>query len=554
VRGNRGGFAYGRAHPRLRPNDASRASTASSTLCPRMTRSIIVALAIPTLLSATALAAEPGAHPYSHWTGEVRTISWAEIEAGRTLSTPVEQRDFAMLDAVAAGEVAADPDGTSPRAELPAGLVQRGGVVLPQAIDDGSIVIQPEDIFAVEDIPGNEYPRKHTLYLNFTGADLSSGSDNSAENKSQLARDGQYPAFGGGEARATSVAQGVTADFAPFGVRVVYLERPQSKTLPYTMAMVSGNWMDTNISDSAGGVAPGADCGALGQRHVVYAFETASAVQMANTTSQEAGHAYGLDHTVNCNSVMSYCGSGDQSFQSGCDTLCESACQGPNSAGCEVATHEMFCGEGGVAQDDVAEMAWIFGGNEPDMEDPTAEIVEPAEGTQLDAPADVDLRALVDDNYGGYGWKFVVEKDGEVIVDQVDYERQVDQEYRAALRLTQLPVGSYTFRIEVVDHYGGVGTDEVHFQVGEGSATGADDGDGDGGDDEGTDGGGDDDDDGGDEDDDDGDAGDGEGGQDGGDDRGSVDRGCAFTTESGTPWSAALFVLLVAGARRRRII
>ncbi len=522
-----------------------------------MTRTIIAALAIPTLLSATALAAEPGAHPYSHWTGEVRTITWAQIEAGRALSTPVESREFSMLDAVAAGEIAKDPDGTPARTEMPTGLVQRGGMVLPQGIDDGTIVVQPEDIFAVEDIPGNEYPRKHTLYLNFTGGMLTSGTDNSAENKSQLARDGMYPVFGGGEARATSVAQGVTADFAPFGVRVVYLERPASKTLPYTMAMVSGSWQDTNISDPAGGVAPGADCGALGQRHVVYAFETASAVQMANTTSQEAGHAYGLDHTFNCDSVMSYCGGGDQSFQSGCDGLCEAQCQGPNSAGCEVATHEMFCGEGSAAQDDVAEMAWIFGGNEPDMEDPTAEIVEPADGAMFDAPADVSLRALVDDNYGGYGWKFIVEKDGEVIVDQVDYEREVDAEYRAALNLGGLPEGSYTFRIEIEDHYGGMGTDEIQFQVGEGAATGADagDGEGDGGDGDGTDGGGDDDDDGGDDDDGDDDDGgsDGDGGQDGGDDRGSVDRGCSFTTEPTTPWAAALLVLLVAGVRRRRI-
>jgi MYXO-CTERM domain-containing protein len=333
-------------------------------------------------------------------------------------------------------------------------------------------------------------------------------------------------------------------------VRVVYLERPE-KTLPYTMAMVSGDWTDTNLSEPAGGVAPGADCGALGQRHVVYAFESASAVQMANTTSQEAGHAYGLDHTFNCESVMSYCGGGDQSFQSGCDGLCESQCQGPNSAGCQL-THEMFCGEGSVAQDDVAEMMWIFGGNEPDMEDPTVEIVEPAEGAMYDAPADVQIRAVVDDNYGGFGWEFVIEQDGEVLVEQVDYEREVDAEYRAALNLSGLPAGSYVLRVRAVDHYDGEGFDEVAIQIGPaatsadgGSAdgdgtgdTGADDGDGTGVDD---------------------DADDGDGTDDGSDDvmgtgdEGPTDRGCSCRTETASPLAAlSIFALVAMRPRRRR--
>ncbi|MGH0031498.1 MAG: hypothetical protein ACQGVC_17030, partial [Myxococcota bacterium] len=58
---------------------------------------------------------------------------------------------------------------------------------------------------------------------------------------------------------------------AQFGIRVMYLERP-NKTVPYTMVMIGGDWTDTNIEDPAGGVAPGTDCGALGQRHVVYTF------------------------------------------------------------------------------------------------------------------------------------------------------------------------------------------------------------------------------------------------------------------------------------------
>ncbi|HET6583431.1 MAG TPA: hypothetical protein VFG69_08285, partial [Nannocystaceae bacterium] len=227
-------------------------------------RTFVLGLSMLTLLSVTARAAEPDPHPYSHWTGRVRTIDLSE--AGRAaqsqVAAPTEQPDLAVLDEVRDGLRAADPDGRT-RTGLPEGWVQRGNVVLPREIDDGSLVIEPEAIFAVEDIPGNAYPRKHTLYLNFTGGELHNGSDNSAENKSQLALEGNYPTFTGGETKAVSVAQAVAADVANFGIQVVYLERPP-KILPYTMVMVGGDWQDTNLEDPAGGVAPGADCGALG--------------------------------------------------------------------------------------------------------------------------------------------------------------------------------------------------------------------------------------------------------------------------------------------------
>lgn len=40
------------------------------------------------------------------------------------------------------------------------------------------------------------------------------------------------------------------------------------KMVPYTMVMIGGQWQDTNIDMPAGGVAPGTDCEARGQRHL----------------------------------------------------------------------------------------------------------------------------------------------------------------------------------------------------------------------------------------------------------------------------------------------
>ena len=193
----------------------------------------------------------------------------------------------------------------------------------------------------------------------------------------------------------------------------------------------------------------------------------------------------------------------------------------------------------------------MFGTDEPDMQPPTAEIVEPADGMQVEAPADVQLRAIVADDYGGFGWKFEVEKDGELVVDQVDYDREVDAEFRAALNLTGLPAGSYILRVIVLDHFGGEGVSEVTLQVGPGASSGDDgnvddtgDGTGDDGDDDGT---------GGDDADDDGDDEGGSGDVDGGVvDGGGPKRGCSVSGDATSRWSGALFLFAVLGLRRRR--
>lgn len=499
-------------------------------------------------------------HPWVHYP-QVKTIDLGADarEAGDYIAEPMPQPAFDELDAhklpddqiQAAVPSQRDPSDT---AEMPAGWVQQGSVVLPSEVADGLKDVGTGPIFAVEDIPGNQYPRKHTLFLNFGGGMLTNGSDNSAEGRSSLALTGIYPTFGGGESVALAVIQATEANFEQFGIRIVYETRPRN-VVPYTMEMVGGSWMDTSLSDPAGGVAPGADCGALGQRHVVYTFSNGGSVNIAaNTIAQEAGHAYGLDHSFNCNSVMSYCGgSSDGSFQNGCDNLCENSCQG--SAGCRL-THDMFCGEGNDQQDDVAEMAWIFGGNEPDMEAPTVDIQSPVDGAELDEGSDIELRAVVSDNYGGFGWKFLVTKDGEVIYDQPDYDRDVDAEFRAALNLSNLEAGVWTFTVEAEDQYEHVTSQTVTVNVGGVPATsGGSDSDTDGGDESsggvgsdsasGTGGGSD-------SAGDDGSGGAVSGSGEGGDPAADDGGGCRVGRVGGQGSLASLFLLALAGIARRR--
>ncbi|MCH9681852.1 MAG: MYXO-CTERM sorting domain-containing protein [Deltaproteobacteria bacterium] len=436
-------------------------------------RSLCVGPLLFALIPAAQAAESPtGYHPWAHDHVKPLEIDARDLIAHpeRYRQQPIDQPDFhALDDSKAPVGSYAQPD-PSKAGHTPDGWQQRGNVVLPSPVAAGDLEVDPGVAHGMAVIPGNEYPRKHTLFLNFNGGMLYSGSDNSAENKSTLARQAVYPTYEGGEQKALSIIQAVEEDVANYGIIVTYAERP-NPTVPYTMQMMGGQWTDTNIDSPAGGVAPGADCGALGQRHVVYTFASGgtSATQAANTASQEAGHAWGLDHTFNCDSVMSYCGVSNGGFSNECDGLCETQCQGPNSAGCRL-THEEYCGEGNDQQNEDAELAWIFGGNEPDMEPPEVTILEPEDGLELEAGADIRVRTLVSDNYGGYGWYYVITRNGEEMANFVDFDRQVDEDYRAALNLGGLEDGEWVITVGAEDQFGHITEDTVTVVVGDPSA------------------------------------------------------------------------------------
>jgi len=425
---------------------------------------VLLALASP----AHARGPSPGYHPWAR-----DHVGPLEIDAADMAAHPERYRgavhpspDLHALDDFAAPEGSATPPDPSQAGRTPEGWVQQGSVVFPAPVASGEFEVDPDVARGMQVIPGNEYPRKHTLFLNFNGGMLFSGADNSAENKSTLAKQGVYPTYEGGEQKALSIIQAVQEDVAAYGIVVSYLERPPN-VVPYTMEMMGGQWSDTNIDSPAGGVAPGTDCGALGQRHVVYTFASGgtSATQAANTASQEAGHAWGLDHTLNCSSVMSYCGIANGGFSDTCDQFCDVQCQGPNSIGCRL-THEEFCGVDSERQNEAAELAFLFGSNEPDIEPPVVEILEPADGLEIEEGASVDVRSLVSDDYGGYSWYYYITRDGEVQADFVDYDRQVDESYRPALNLAGLDAGVWSITVGSQDHFGHATEDTVTVFVG----------------------------------------------------------------------------------------
>ncbi|MEM6295034.1 MAG: hypothetical protein AAGA54_27425 [Myxococcota bacterium] len=414
-----------------------------------------------------AVDSDPGYHPHLQLPSGPKVLDMSVAQPLPARVTVEPGLRFEDLDSIRS-----DAPTAVPQQRLDAGVglppewTQIGDGVVPTPVADG-FEIDPVPQGAFEDIPGNKYPRKHTLYLNFVGANLTpTSNDISAEDMSALAGAAPYPAFTQGESAAVAIAQAVTNDLAAYGVRVVYLERPDPM-VPYTMEMMGGSWTDTSLDSPAGGVAPSADCGALNQRHVVFTFTEGAAgiSRLANTASQEAGHAWGLDHTLNCGSVMSYCGSGDQFFSGECDTLCEEQCQGANTIGCRLQ-HEMFCGEGSDRQNETAELNFLFGDSTPDLEPPSIDIDSPSSGQQFGPGASVEFRAVLDDDYGGVGWRNIVVKDGETFLDEIDYGKDaLDEDGRIAINLTNLDIGHYEVSVVAADHADHVSEATVEFDV-----------------------------------------------------------------------------------------
>lgn len=388
-----------------------------------------------------------------------------------------------------------DPPIDDVAAALPDGLVQIDDMVVPDGVQDGALMVGDVDLTTPPDpqhIPadscaypdevpagiyegdsrkGGEYPRRGTIYLNFTGGVLSTGGENSAENMSQIARTGHmFPAFTGGEPKAVAVAQAVQADFSAWAIRVVYDPRPR-KIIPYTMAMVGGHYTDTTAGASSG-VAP-IDCEDFGQRNVCYSFTNSEpATSQANVVSQEVAHTYGLEHTFGADRIMSYEGGGDKIFGSNCQETF--AVQG-QSNGCQ-GVNKCHCGDGDH-QNDSATIGIIYAPAGPDDVTPTIELPYPPDGSVYQVGEEILVGFDPWDDYGGYGWKLVIEdEDGEVLVDEVDYDRALE------FKIVGLEPGTYTFTGEIEDQADHVATHSITIIVeGEAADTGGTDESGDGG-------------------------------------------------------------------------
>jgi uncharacterized protein (TIGR03382 family) len=306
----------------------------------------------------------------------------------RPSARPLSHLGPAALVALALAPAAASADPTASRPatwdmtveELQAiGLGQYRGTAIPV----------PDEAPRLR-VPGQapEQASQGRVFVNFDGAVLSNGWDDSRNNVTQIGElAGNFAAYGAGDKREATM-QAVRADWAPFNV-IITDTRPASGD--YTMNMTG----PTNpFGGGVLGIAP-LDCDdSQTHNNITYAFHSAndqfSASTQATTIGQEVAHSYGLEHVDEPGDIMNpYNAGGDPAFLDQCIVIVQGVVCG--------AQHAAECGTSGQ-QNSFAELMTLFGPSNPDTASPTVAITYPADGDTFPTGSDFTITVQANDD------------------------------------------------------------------------------------------------------------------------------------------------------------
>jgi hypothetical protein len=211
--------------------------------------------------------------------------------------------------------------GTAGLAALSLGVALLTGVSMSDALPTLSAQPAPatQERSVLPPPPPEKPPLPRVVYLNREGATLVGGVDDASKNQSSLVRSAKhkyvaFPAFEGSPAQWNTIVECVKNRFAPFSISIVD-QRPLEPG--YLMAMVGGtakafdqadaiagedqeHAVRTGLSPFNGEVIPGA---------VVLVFAKTlnqHPRSVCETAGMEIGHAYGLDHQMDCRDLMTY--------------------------------------------------------------------------------------------------------------------------------------------------------------------------------------------------------------------------------------------------------
>lgn len=340
-----------------------------------------------------------------------------------------------------------------------------GGSSRPHALAEGRHVMDapvppPPDRLsaATPAIAGRELGTPTTLFVNFDGVDLGScNPSNSHENCHWYNDEEPIPAFSGSLQTKVSVLQAMRRDAADFGIRITGL-RP-SRDQAYTMMVYGG----TEAHYGALGSAPSGDC--LDQRpnEIGFAHIDGDLVDWVNggatTTLHEAAHTWGLDHVDMERTIMYPTGNNEPTaFGDGCHTVVGDVDLTPGMVSCPELNEEL-CGAEGL-QNATAVLERLFGGPYVDVQAPTIELVEPADGQYFQAPASFDVVLDIRDDlhpqvYDAAFWLGDDPKP-EATPFILDHISVVD-----------LPIGTWAFHVELSDEAGNSTRLDFEIEVGE---------------------------------------------------------------------------------------
>ncbi|MCX4239706.1 matrixin family metalloprotease [Paraliomyxa miuraensis] len=311
------------------------------------------------------------------------------------------------------------------------------------------------------DVAAAEGTRRATVYLDFGGGWLSSGSDSSLGQATCAGNPLRYPIFLGSERAAELAVAEARRLVAPYGVRVVSQRPPPH--LPYAHVRVGGHPDALGLDPKLNGLACDVDCDDAAHRDTVFMFaekwvpaaalepleEEARAVQVGRIAIHEVAHSWGLEHSGGTESVMArFPSAGVPGFVEGCmplDLDHDSECPDARTR---------YCDEG--HQDAHAELLALFGDGSADTVPPHAAIVWPPDGYVLEPGQTLEVEVEVGDDHGGFGWMLEVPE-----LHWEHVARDVDE---TSLRLV-VPQGRFTLRLEVLDHDRNVGEAEVSFEA-----------------------------------------------------------------------------------------
>lgn len=315
-----------------------------------------------------------------------------------------------------------------------------------QEIGLGQYRGDPVPVPSVSHLRSSETPlpaKQGVIFVNFDGATLTSGYDDSRTNTTQIGQlAGQFAAYGMGPKR-DAVMQAVREDWAAYNV-IVTDTRPASGD--YTMNMTG----PTNpFGGGVLGIAP-LDCeDQQTHNNITYAFHSVndqfSATVQATTIGQEVAHSYGLEHVNEPGDIMNpYNAGGDASFLDSCIQIVSNqgvACQ---------AQHAAQCGTG-TSQNAHQELLTLFGPSAPDTEAPVVQIVAPNDGDAFEEGASFQIDVVAtDDNAVDHVQLF---NNGQGL------ETDASEPY--GWSVSNIPAGTYELYVVAHDLAGNIGMSNV---------------------------------------------------------------------------------------------
>jgi hypothetical protein len=231
----------------------------------------------------------------------------------------------------------------------------------------------------------------------------------------------------------------------------VVTERPPLH-LPHDVVLFGGHHEDVGYYHPIQGLACHVDCGDEWPRDLAFVFTEIvedDPVLVANIGLHEVAHAWGLDHIAGTGYIMYRLpDTGPIEWA----TECTDYGEGPTS--CEWA-HEEVCDEQAGQQNSFAELMALFGPFAEDRIAPEVTILEPEDGLEREIGL-LDIEVEVQDDRGGVGWMFEI--------PELEWEF-VAFNGESTAEVALFDPGTYTVRVEAIDHDRNVGAAEVTVEV-----------------------------------------------------------------------------------------